>query len=74
MGPVLLENLRRSLAGQPLVEHVPRQLALHLMSAGDRYAVGAWGSLAFEGRWVWRWKDRIDRAFIGAHSPDGVTR
>ena len=71
MGPTLLQNLRRSLEGRPLMRHVPRERALHLMSTGDRYAVGAWGRVSFEGRWVWRWKDRIDRAFVARHSPHG---
>jgi len=74
MGPTLLENLRRSVDGAALVTYTPRQRALHLMSAGDRYAVGAWGGIAFEGRWVWRWKDRIDRAFIARHTPGGPAR
>lgn len=69
MGPALLENLRRSVDDAPLTAYTPRQRALHLMSAGDRYAVGDWGGVAFEGRWAWRWKDRIDRAFIARHTP-----
>jgi NADH dehydrogenase FAD-containing subunit len=69
MGPALLENLRRSVDGRSLVTYTPRTRALHLMSAGDRYAVGDWGGFAFEGRWVWRLKDRIDRAFIARHTP-----
>ena len=69
MGPVLLENLRRSVRGAPLATYAPRQRALHLVSAGDRYAVGSWSGFAFEGRWAWRWKDRIDRAFVARHTP-----
>jgi NADH dehydrogenase FAD-containing subunit len=72
MGPALLENLRRSVAGAALVTYAPRQRALHLISVGDRYAIGTWGGIAFEGRWVWRWKDRIDRAFIARHAPGGT--
>ena len=68
MGPTLLENLRRSLAGDALTRYSPRQRALYLMSTGDRYAVGSWGGVAFEGRWAWRWKNRIDRAFIARHA------
>jgi pyridine nucleotide-disulfide oxidoreductase family protein len=73
MGPTLLENLRRSVDGGPLVTYTPRRRALHLMSAGDRYAIGDWGGVAFEGRWVWHLKDRIDRAFIARHTPGTFT-
>lgn len=63
-GPPLHENLRRALRGEPLVEYRPQPRALALISAGDRYAVASYGPLAFGGRWVWRWKDRIDRTFM----------
>lgn len=74
MGPALLANLRRCVSGGALAPYSPRQRALHLVSAGDRYAVGVWGGLTFEGRWVWHWKDRIDRAFIARHTPGGSAR
>jgi selenide,water dikinase len=63
-GPPLAENLRRALRGEPLVEYRPQHRALALISTGDRYAVASYGSLAFGGAWVWRWKDYIDTAFM----------
>ena len=33
-------------------------------NAGARYAVASWGVLAWQGAWVWRWKDVIDRRFM----------
>lgn len=63
-GPPLAENLRRALRGEPLLEYRPQQTALALISAGDRYAVASYGPIAFGGAWVWRWKDRIDTAFM----------
>jgi hypothetical protein len=32
--------------------------------ARARHALAAWGPLAWWGGWVWRWKDRIDGAFV----------
>lgn len=69
-GPALAFNLRAKLAGQPLRDHVTRRRFLALISCGDRRAVGVYGPLSFEGRWVWAWKDRIDRAFLARYRED----
>lgn len=63
-GPPLAENLRRALDGRHLVPYRPQRLALALISTGGRHAVASYGPLAASGRWVWLWKDRIDRAFV----------
>lgn len=63
-GPTLAANLRASIEGRALRVHVPSRRYLALISAGDHYAIGAWDGLSWEGEWVWRWKDRIDRAFV----------
>jgi pyridine nucleotide-disulfide oxidoreductase family protein len=63
-GPVLAANLRASLEQCPLRPHRPQRRALYLLSTGDRHAIGCRGPIVFEGDWVWRWKDRIDRRFI----------
>lgn len=67
-GPPLAENLRRALRGEALLPYVPQEKSLYLISTGDKYAIGSWGDWAWEGRWVWWWKDRIDRAFMRKYS------
>lgn len=63
-GPILAANLRAALMDQPLAIWRPRTRALALLSTGDRHAIGAWGNWVWQGRWVWRWKDHIDRRFV----------
>jgi len=66
-GATLAGNLRRFLRNEGLRRHAPPTRALYLLSAGAQYAIGSWGSIAFEGAWAWRWKDRIDREFVARH-------
>ncbi len=63
-GPVLAKNLRNALLGKPLIEHTPQRGFLSLLSLGGKTATANWGMLHATGKWVWRWKDRIDRKFM----------
>jgi len=66
-GRVLAENLRRALAGEPLLQFATSSLALSLLYCGDHRAVASWDGIALEGRWAWRWKDWIDRRFMAQY-------
>jgi selenide,water dikinase len=63
-GPVLADNIRHTLFGRRLRDYRPQRDALYLVSTGDAYAVGTRNGFSFQGRWVWRWKDWIDRRFM----------
>lgn len=67
-GPPLERNLRRALAGKPPLPFRPQKRFLSLIGAGGRYAVGSRGRWAVEGRWVWDWKEWIDRRFMAKFS------
>ena len=75
MGPYLIENLERLNTGQRLRRYRPQGDFLALLNLGDGRAAGAkWGA-AFDGHWVMRLKDRIDRRFMErfqALAPDGA--
>ena len=63
-GPPLAGNLRRALSGNPLSEYTPQRTSLALIGTGNRHAVASWGPFATRGRWVWRWKDYLDRRWM----------
>jgi selenide,water dikinase len=65
-GRVLAHNLRAAARGANvrLQVYVPQSRFLSLLNTGDGRAILSYGPLAAEGRWAWRLKDRIDRAFI----------
>ncbi|PTY37530.1 selenide, water dikinase SelD [Saccharospirillum sp. MSK14-1] len=62
--PFLYDNLKRAFASRSLQPIRLQNRFLSLISLGDKTAVGHRGPWVIHGAWVWRWKDRIDRAFM----------
>jgi len=64
-GPVLTAQLRAAVAGtEAPAGYLPQRQFLVLLATGDGRAIASRGRLWAEGRWVWHWKDRIDRGFL----------
>lgn len=62
--PVLHHNLAAALSGGALRRYKPQRDYLKLISTGDKRAVADKFGLRLGGGWLWRVKDRIDRAFM----------
>lgn len=62
--PVLVDNLRAALLGRALRPYRAQQQFLSLISLGEKEAAANRGPFRATGRWVWRWKDHIDRKFM----------
>jgi selenide,water dikinase len=72
-GKPLFKNLRRALLGKLLQPYKPQKQYLSLIGTGDGKAIAAWGQFGFGAtRWLWRWKDAIDRQFMErfSHLPE----
>lgn len=64
MGPVLSRNLRAALGQGRAAAYTPQHQYLALLATGDGRAIGSRGRWSAQGRWLWRWKDHIDRGFL----------
>ncbi|WP_093917709.1 selenide, water dikinase SelD [Sulfitobacter marinus] len=62
--PVLHHNLRAALTGGTRKTFKPQKHYLKLISLGSKSAMAEKFGIAFSGPLLWRWKDRIDRAFM----------
>jgi len=67
-GPILWENIRRTLSGAgELVPYKPQHGFLSLLATGDGRAIGQYKSLSIHNRLAWNWKDYLDRKFMRKH-------
>jgi selenide, water dikinase len=64
-GPFLTRNLMAAARGEALAAYKPQRDFLTILRTGKGTAIAGRGRfLSVEGNWVWRWKDRIDQAFM----------
>ena len=63
-GPVLAENIHRSLVDKSLAPYLPQTSWLVLISLADGRAIADKWGFAILGRWVALWKHRIDSRFM----------
>lgn len=66
-GPPLLASLRALAAGTAPAPYLPQPRTLNLISCGRKNAIASFGQWSAQGRWVWWWKDQIDRGFIARY-------
>jgi len=64
MANTLERNLRLVLAAEGPEKFKVNPTALALLNTADGSAIASRGLWGLQGRWVWRWKDAIDRRFI----------
>ncbi|PKH65095.1 hypothetical protein CXF61_08250 [Psychrobacter sp. 4Dc] len=65
-GAVEADNLLAYLGDNVMKSYQPKSRTLYLLSCGDKYAIGSWGNVNLQGRWVWHLKKYIDKQFIEA--------
>jgi selenide,water dikinase len=63
-GGILAANLARALAGQTPRASRLSPHALAILNCGGGYGLASWRGATVQGRWVWRWKNRLDQRFM----------
>ena len=66
-GFFLSKNLRRAINGHALKTYRPQRQFLSLLMTGKQAAIASRGPFSISGKWVWRWKDAIDRRFMAQY-------
>lgn len=62
--PVLFDNLRAALAGEPWRRYRPQRDYLKLISLGGKSALAEKAGFPVAGSLMWQWKDHIDQTFM----------
>lgn len=60
----LFANLRAAVTGRAMQHYQPQRDYLKLISVGGKHAVADKWGLPLDGKWLWRWKNRIDLKFM----------
>jgi selenide,water dikinase len=63
-GETLVASLRNMARGEAPLAYRAQRHALVLASCGRRYALAHRGGWSAQGRWVWWWKNHLDRKWI----------
>jgi selenide, water dikinase len=67
-GRPLTANLRRAASRRGLRRWHPQKHALAILGLGGGEALAWRGDWSVSGRWVWHWKDWIDRRWVGMYA------
>jgi len=67
-GKPLARNLRLALIKRAPSPFIPQRRWLALVTTGDKSAVASRGQFSVAGKWVWNWKNWIDRRFMRRYS------
>jgi selenide,water dikinase len=62
--PILWRNLQNHMQGRPLVEFIPQQGCLRILSCGDGTAILDYFGFSSHSSWAWMLKDWLDRRWI----------
>lgn len=70
-GPIIDNNIRALIkpASTKLLIYKPQQQFLSLLTTGGKHAILSRGALCLSGKWVWRWKNKIDSNFVDRFNP-----
>jgi len=63
-GETLAASLRNMARGESPLPYRPQRQALVLAACGRRYALAHRGGWSAQGRWVWWWKNYLDRRWV----------